>query len=1060
MKIRRHILIIALFTLVLASGLLLTSCSFFNGDTTGTAPTITKVSMLKTDIDYLTSKEYIFNKDKDSETPMPLNSGGSFLISIEYENPSNFAISYVKVNNVKIMAANFEDGSSKTNTIVKITVSETKTTLEESYEVNSIFYIDSTSSATTKIAFNTAYKMTFNVVVAPSYSLTLDYQNADRRVATATISLSASKQTVKYGAELSTYSVVDKDYSKTVGLPVKAGGWLFEGYYTEPNGGGDLVSSKDTYYFWGDIRLYAYYIRIYTYEIVSLKDIIGEDTIVYNYTKDGVSLSKTFYSGVVITGVTTKQNSNIKVSGFTELELGDTLVDEVVKINENTGDATVTAIEYPIVKVGNKAFNDCNTIISLTIGSYIQEIGYYAFNNCNALEQVTFDDDCALKYIGDFAFQSTTLMGISYPFALPDNVEYLGNFAFRYSGWKNTVNNGNNESILHIYPQYKFIGTGCFFNTNFTEVIFEPGCHYESQIDLDAADLLEKADGWKTIDTTKNQIGANIFGRCTQLIRVYIESSEENDVLTPALNIIPDRAFDAGNYSVAYLEILSLGEGITDIGEQAFNYQQELINIVIPASVKEIGKKAFYNNIGVTSLTFYEDETNSVVDSQLTTLHSECFGNMTSISRVEITSNVLTRYGNGPFAGCSNLKGIEFPNIEDVTQVPRGFDEMENPDEVYAYHTYSDLLYGTFENGTLVDDGVTRTTYSVSTRIFCKKAVIATFKDNILDGKTLKAGSVSSGTRAYQDTVYVYDIGLIFRDYIVSATETTDIALQEIYNVSGVTIGYSLAYWSARSEVINIPASLSLTIDGNIINCDITEIGMYSIPTSAVSVTVPASVTRLEHDAFSNCIYLSEVNFINRNTLQYIGENAFFGTVITSFVGGSALTAIAQYAFWKCTALKWVDLSACTGIKNAEQGRKELKKQYKYDYELAAIIDGDTENEDAIDYVDSLHYGVFKGCSALTWIYLPSSLVRISTSTFLGCYLLSTVIIPTTEVSDIISTVDNDGLCFYEKSSPYSIYERTAPLTIYANKISIHKDILFYNNNRYVVFDINNIPAK
>jgi hypothetical protein len=1030
MKFRNKLLIISLFIFILCFGVMLTSCEFlgFGSSTDEVAPTISNVSLLKTDLDYLTSKEYLYNKD--SGNAMPLNSGDSFLISIEYENPSNYAISYVKINNQKIMAANFEEDSSKTNTIIKLTASEATSTTEESYVVNSIYY--NTGSATNRLTFNDDYSMTFNVIIEPTFYLTLNYENADRRAATYMASQSSSKQSVTFNSELSNYSVMDKDYSLTIGLPVKEGGWVFEGYYTEPYGEGTLVSSTDKYYFWSDIVIYAYYSRIFTYEIVNLEDEIDTESILYTYTLDGKSYTKTFYNGVIITDDTGKGNPN--------LDMGDTIVDETVTKNEETGAYTVTSVEYPIIKIGNKAFQDVNTLVEIYIGQFVQEIGYYAFDNCNALENVSFSDSSTLKYIGDFAFQSTTYMGISYPLALPESVEYLGNFAFRYSGWKNTINDGSNESILHIKSNYKFIGTGCFFETHFQQVIFDAGCYFESQIDVDEADELEKADGWKEIDTTKNQIGANIFGNCYELISITLKTDTANNL--EAVNIIPDRAFDAGNYTVKGLLVINLGEGLEFIGEEAFNYQINLTEVVLPASLLEVGKKAFYNCVSVITLEFSEG-------SELQVLHSAAFGNMSSISRVEILSTQFTRYGNGPFSGCGQLKSIEFINIVDESQVPMGFSEAEDPDEVYVGHTYSDLLYGTFESGDLEDssdDDESPVTYSVPTRIFCNSEVISLFKENILAGKNLNAGSTSTSSRDYRDTIFVYDIQLICRDYTDKYNTTaTDIALQEIYSASSdEVIGYSLAFWSARSKDINIPSSVELSIDGDTKDCVITEIGMYSMPTSVQEITIPSTVTRLEHDAFNSCTSLTTVNFEDKDTLVYIGENAFLGTSITEFEGGSSLSAIGQYAFWKCKALQWVDLSACTLITNNFDGRTGLKTQYKYDYEKTAIEDADTDNEDAVDYLNSLHYGVFAGCTSLIWIYLPPNINRMSRSLLTSCPNLETVIIENDSFPTTTSSVDEDECCFYENSSPTTVYDTTAlakGMTIYGYNIDDHRII-------------------
>lgn len=1069
MRFRRQILILPLFAIIIALCLMMASCSYIEGllgKKETVAPTIISVEQLKTDLDYLNSKEYLYNKDSDAV--MPLKSGESFLISIKYENPSEHAISYLKVNNEKIMASKFEEDSTKTNTIIKLTASESKTSLEETFTINSIFY--NAGAETKRMAFNDEIDMEFKVVIEPTYNLTLNYQNADRRAASMSQEQKSATQRISFKADLASFSVADANYEATAGLPYKAGGWVFDGYYTEPNGRGTLVTQNDKYYFWGDVTLYAYFSRLFTYEIVDLKTALGVNDIKYNYKYNGEDGEKTFYKGAIITGNTQK--------GHPIIDIGTTLVDEVVNYNKDTGKfVNVTATEYPIIKIGNNAFEDVNTMTTLSIGKYVEEIGASAFENCNKLERVTFDANSNLKYIGDRAFQDTVLMGISTPFTLPDNVEYLGNFAFRSSGWKNTTNiwqddKQHNESILHIKPQYKFIGAECFFNTRFNEVVFDPGCYFEKQITAIEAEAIDDMGGWKSIGNMSetglgeypNAIGAGIFGNCPELYEVSIKGLlGANEVYTPAINIIPDLAFDRENYTTTGLIVLTIDEGVKYIGNRAFTYQEKLQILSLPSSLEEIDKYAFYNCTSVYEVTFREDTINEVY-SQLKTLRTACFGNLLSLVRVQIVSKVFERYGNGPFSNCDSLKSIEFPNLNEENALPRGFSEGEDKSEVSVGHLYSDFMYATFESGKLRqaadEETIDIQTYSVPTRIFCNGSVMNAFKTSLENGKKLKAGGVETGNGAYRDSIFLYDINLISRNYVLDPTNEnsakTDIALQAIYSASdNKIIGYNMAFWSDRSKNIVIPELLNLTINGHRIDCTIIQIGSRSLPTSVQTVTIPKSVKRLQNDAFSNCTSLTEVNFEKIDNLDYIGENAFMGTLVSSFTGGTSLKAVGQYAFWKCSSLLWVDLSQSTLITNGYMGRKEIKKQYIYDYELKAI-QASNGDKDSLDYANALHNGAFQGCRTLEWIYLPPNLQRMSRSLFEGCRNLKHVIIENNSISTSTDPTDVNEVCFYANAQATTVYDREAlakGMIIYGNNIDKHQ-IVFENGN------YRNIDAK
>lgn len=1031
MKVKKKLISAIIAVVALTLMLLLASCSLFGKNKEVVAPTVENISMLKTTPNYIESAEYAYNHDKDNA--MGIESGGSFILSIEYNNPQKYTISYVTINDEKIMRAQFEEGSTKTNTLIKITVPELDDETELSYSIKNIYF--NTGSETKRIKFSEDMKLNYNVNVAPKYNLILNYQNTDRRSTSQKPMDDVSQATVvAFGAEMSTVGVLDKDYAKPTGLPAKEGGWVFEGWFTEPHGQGIEVKGVDKYYFWSDITLYAHFTRLFEYEIVEL-----EEPIVHSYTgyiQSGsnsilINGTKTFTSGVIIT----KDNSRGK---YPSISIYDTIVDEKVVVSDS-GRTTVTSSEYPVIKVANRAFMNKDNITELYIGKYVEEIGYYSFYNCFNITKATFSNEAKLKYIGDYAFGNTKAMGITSAFTLPATVEYLGNFAFRYSGWSNTNNNGINESILHIKPSYKFIGFGCFLDTGFSKVVFEPGCYFESQIGYTEGKEMESNGCWTDIRSEYNRIGGNLFADCNNLTEVeFLSDDGENN----AINIIPDRAFDAGQYTVKGIERLYFAEGIEIIGNMAFNYQTKLSMLDFPASVKEIGRNAFYNCSAVTQLNFPQD-------SRLEILYSNCFGNLASIDRVVITSSVFRKYGNGPFSGCGRLKSIEFPNINDSSTVPMGFHKDENKDEVYPQHYYSDLMFGTFETGSTETAG---TSYSLPTRVFCKNGVMNDFKNSLLNGKemyvTVNGKDQSTGRDIYNDRIFVHNIDLI-KTYInpsasVGEESEVQIALQEIYDRSShKPVAYSIVYWSIRSISITLPSS----IDG--LQYPITELAMYALPTSVRELTIPGNITRLEHDALNGCYLLETVRFLNKDTLEYVGDYAFFGTRLTSFEGGSSLRVIGMNAFMQCKALKWVDLRNTAIVNPPVNGRDETLKRYKYRYE----IEGDNKN--ATDRYNVLYDGAFQGCSSLNWVALPTNLKQVSNAMFTGCTALRTVIIPCVGVSTSINQTDD--FTFYFRSLPTAIYDDKAipfiKIYVPASQLNAHKTIFLPTEDTYGLID-------
>ncbi|WP_024855881.1 leucine-rich repeat domain-containing protein [Ruminococcus albus] len=85
----------------------------------------------------------------------------------------------------------------------------------------------------------------------------------------------------------------------------------------------------------------------------------------------------------------------------------------------------------PVTCIGESAFNEYDDdhfekITSIVIPDSVTVIKAGAFEHCSSLENITLPEN--LKYIGDFAFYKTGIKN----FVIPDSVEYIGYSAFCY----------------------------------------------------------------------------------------------------------------------------------------------------------------------------------------------------------------------------------------------------------------------------------------------------------------------------------------------------------------------------------------------------------------------------------------------------------------------------------------------------------------------------------------------------------------------------------------------------------------------------------------------------
>ncbi len=1057
---KRVLLLFVLVFVVILSALTMTACgdifAFLNGNTgaddDGEAPIIIGLETIKAEDGYLESQEYLYNSK--GTNPMALTFSERYYLVIRYKNDSGKTISSVKVTwkdskeqttTQTFSRDAFAPGSGDTATYIEFVSDDESKMVSNStmeYTVNTVLYMS--GSSTSKMSWDDGVSKSIKVALRPYFTLSLDYMNADLRRGKETVKETKDITRVYYKEDLNKH-VSSADFTGQSPVPTKEGGWVFVGWYTQPNGQGLLVTSSSTFDFWSDTKLYAYYERMYkTESIVAL-----EKPIVHSYKATGTGADQqiTFTSGVVLQN--NGKNKSDSVCSNYYLEIPDTIVNEKYTISEkirNDGmtiyDVNVTGTEYPVVRLDRSVFEDFNTITSARMGKYVEEIGYRAFSGCEKMETISFAEDSTLKYIGDFAFENATTLGQSFPFTLPSTVEYLGMCAFRYSGWGVTRNDGSggNSSELHIPTTWKYIGFKCFANTRFTAVVFKAGCHFDDQVSKVEGDRDESAGGSRTIRTGQNKIGACLFSMCYRLTNVTFDSNGEN-----GLNIIPDYCFDAGSWTgtsdkrdgaFQCISYIAFGEGLTYIGQRAFNYQERIPQLSLPKSLEVVDRYAFYNCISVTNLNFEHVDQNTLLtegvkkalttDSKLTTVKTAAFANLTGIDVVYITSEYFALYGNGVFQGCSRLKCVIFYNMRGI--IPTGFKssnpkfgysvaagDVINDDEVLLGHEQSDFLYGTAESGEKEQSNLDEEfaiTYTSPVRLFCPTEYTDAVKSDMLIGKRVTAGNTSSGTKSYNSQIFIHPLDNLYeytyndgKDEIIVSVAVQEVKIARGLKPTSNVAGYSLVYWSARSTYIELPTKNDLSLGKDII-----EIAAYAIPTSVQHIYIPNCYTRLEHDAFNGCSSLTNVEFEDIDTLEYVGQYAFFGTSIPSFTGGNNLKVIGSYAFERCESLRWVDLRN-TPIKNTYNGRMAIYTLYKYEYELE-----DYEE----DFNDCLGYNAFQFCSNLEWIYLPPNIMQLCMKTFYGCDKLRHVIIPTARPSTDTTATSND--CFYERGEASLVF--------------------------------------
>jgi hypothetical protein len=138
---------------------------------------------------------------------------------------------------------------------------------------------------------------------------------------------------------------------------------------------------------------------------------------------------------------------------------------------------------------------------------------------------------------------------------------------------------------------------------------------------------------------------------------------------------IPEGVTSIGDYAFegcSSLTSIAIPEGVTSIGNYAFFNCSSLTSIDIPESVTSIGDSAFFHCSSLTSIDIPEG---------VTSIGDNVFGGCSSLTSIDIPEGV-TSIGSYAFYGCSSLASIDIP--ESVTSIGYGaFDSCSSLKSVH-----------------------------------------------------------------------------------------------------------------------------------------------------------------------------------------------------------------------------------------------------------------------------------------------------------------------------------------------------------------------------------------
>ena len=416
---------------------------------------------------------------------------------------------------------------------------------------------------------------------------------------------------------------------------------------------------------------------------------------------------------------------------------------------------------------------------------------------------------------------------------------------------------------------------------------------------------------------------------------------------------------------------VSFAEGVTYVGDYAFNACTGLVNATIPSSVTRIGKQAF-SQCGLRELAIPNSVTNVAVNAyhgcrDLTSVTiPKCCTGASAIKFMFPDSQIkdvcvnegVTQVDQTFLYGCEGIESLRLPGSLTTTGAFKSLDSLKYvviPQGVCSskMSTIFPLSYQVITN-IVVCEGVT----SIGNSAFsdCSNLVSLKIPSSVKNiGSSVLNGCFSFGELNIDNLTDW--CGVIISGMLI---------LPGQYFESGQYLGYNL--YVAGDKVTDLIIPENVTRIGNYAFCGCSTIK---------SLTIPGNVNQIGVNSFMGCIGLTRV--VAKEGVASTGTGCFLSCEnIKDLILPSSLKKIGDGSFSGCTSLQNVVVN--NTICRLKNGLKNGSCAFGDHGAYQSIT-----NVTLLSDVDMIQSELVSGCLSLASIDIPFSVTNISDSAFSSC---------------------------------------------------------------------------